>query len=251
MTPRGEESVAATGVRRAMALAVLTWVLLSSGCTRPLLERAIAARGGAIHSISREATADVALGFPGRWSWRFDYHVPDLLRWTLDTHGETQSVAFDGRTTRYFLGSAYLPSAPETLAGFATLVRWTAVTTLDALAEDPGASVREVPGHELPAGIAAGLQITYPDGARYVLHFGQDALLVGAEGPIDVPTIAEGRMRASYADFRTADGFVLPRSADYTLDGQPFFREIVSRWTVNDPRLTPARFAGPPPRAAR
>ena len=30
------------------------------------------------------------------WTWRFDYRVPDLLRWTLETYGDEQSVAYDG-----------------------------------------------------------------------------------------------------------------------------------------------------------
>ena len=139
-----------------MALvAAVALVALSSGCTRPLLERAIAARGGPIQSVSRDADAEVQRGFPGRWAWRFDYRVPDQLRWTLDTYGETQSVSFDGRTTRYFLGSAALPDAPATLAGFGTVVRWTAVTTLDALSgETSVATVRDL-------GIATGRDLAF------------------------------------------------------------------------------------------
>lgn len=260
MTSAGEGSGAAIRVApvkvrapgpRSSLVALLASAVLAAGCTRPLLERAIDARGGAIESVSREATADVEIAFPGRWAWRFDYRTPDLLRWTLDTYGETQSVAFDGRTVHYFLGSARLPSAPETLEGFGTLVRWTAVTTLDAVVDDPGVSVRELAAHELSQGTASGLEVTYADGARYVLHFDADTLLIGAEGPIDVPTIAHGRMRASYADFRVADGFVLPALATYTLDGRPFLRESVTRWIVNDPQLTPASFSGPPPRLER
>jgi hypothetical protein len=253
MTPAREGSFARKPVRRAVrATAVVALVALSAGCTRPLVERAIAARGGAMQSVSRDADADVRRGFPGRWTWRFDYRVPDQLRWTLDTYGEAQSVSFDGRTTRYFLGSASLPNAPATLAGFETVVRWTAVTTLDALAGGaPAATVRDLDARELPQGIAAGLEATYADGAVYVLYFDDRDLLVCAEGPIVVPTIASGRLRATYTDFATTDGYLLPRTADYTLDGEPFFRESVTRWTVDDPRLTPEAFAGPPPRPGR
>src|SRR5258708_770275 len=87
-------------------------VAVGAGCSRPLLERAIAARGGPLTSLSRDVEADVQAGFPGSWTWRFDYRVPDLLRWTLETYGDEQSVAYDGKDVHFFLGSARLADTP-------------------------------------------------------------------------------------------------------------------------------------------
>lgn len=231
----------------AVACAAIVLVTVVSGCARPLLERAIAARGGELQSVSRSSTADVVRGFPGAWQWRFDYRVPDRLRWTIETYGEEQSIAYDGTTVRYFLGSAALPETPAALGDFASIVRWTSVTTMDALARDPDVTLRELPREDAPAGAAAALEVRYrSDGARYVLSFDATDRLVAADGPITVPTIATGRMHASYSDFTTVDGYVLPRVGSYTIDGAPFFRETVLRWAPNDPRLGPASFAGPP-----
>jgi len=230
----------------------LIFALLSSGCAGSLVERAIIARGGPLTSLSRTSEADVHAGFPGRWRWRFDYTVPDLLRWTIETYGEEQSVAFDGTRVRYFLGSATLPSGPAALGDFQSVVRWTAVTTLDALRDDAQVALRELPQAELPGGVAAGVEVTYrSDGARYLLLFDDADLLIAAEGPIVLPTIAAGRMRARYESFATTAGYVLPARATYALDGRPFFDETVLRWAPNDPRPDAASFAGPPPRSVR
>lgn len=247
MTPRRDGSFTAILVVGALLAATL-----GSACTRPLLERAITARGGALTSLSRDAEADVHAGFPGRWRWRLEYAVPDRLRWTIETYGEEQSVSFDGSTVRYFLGSAPIPAAPAALGDFRTVVRWTAVTTLDALRDDPQVEVRELPRAGLPAGTASALEVTYrADGARYLLWFDAADLLVAAEGPIALPTIASGRMRATYTQFATTGGYVLPARGTYTLDDRPFFDERVLRWTPNDARLVPASFQRPPARAAR
>jgi hypothetical protein len=250
MTDPGEKS--SRRVRSAVAIVVLMLAPVAAGCTRPLLERAITARGGDLVSLSRVADAEVSRGFPGAWSWRLDYRVPDQLRWTIETYGEDQSIAFDGTQVRYYLGSAALPQVPSALADFMSIVRWTSVTTLDALASDPAVSVRELPRAALPAGAAAALEVIYrDDGDRYVLSFDGGDRLVGAEGPIVVPTIASGRMRATYADFSSTGGYDLPRSCTYTIDGTPFFRETVVRWVPNDLRLSAASFTGPPAPRAR
>lgn len=251
MTREGEESFSRVRTTAPAAAMIALLLLAASGCARPLLERAIAARGGTLESLSRASTAEVTRGFPGEWAWRFDYRVPDRLRWTIETYGEEQSIAYDGTTVRYFLGSARLPETPAALADFASIVRWTSVTTLDALARDPGVALRELPRDETPPGAASALEVRYrSDGARYVLSFDAADRLVAAEGPIAVPTIAAGRMRAAYEDFVTVDGYVLPRVGAYTIDGAPFFRETVRRWLPNDPRLGPASFTGPPAPAA-
>jgi hypothetical protein len=250
MTRTREES--SCGGRIAAAVALLSVAVAMAACTRPLLDRAIAARGGPLQSLSRTASAQVVRGFPGDWAWRFDYRVPDLLRWTIETYGEQQSVSFDGRTVRYFLGGATLPTPPAALGDFASIARWTSVTTLDALATDPDAELRELPARERPAAAAGALEVRYrSDGARYVLSFDAEDRLVAAEGPVVVPTIAKGRLRATWSDFSTTDGYVLPRIGDYAIDGEPFFRETVLRWVPNDPRLSPATFARPPASSPR
>ena len=246
MTTRREGSFSA-GV--ACVAGGLLLAVAATGCAGSMVERAIAARGGPLTTLSRDAEADVHAGFPGRWRWRFDYAAPDRLRWTIETYGEQQSVAFDGTEVRFFLGSARIAAAPPALGDFQSVVRWTSVTTLDALAENEQTTIRELARDELPAGAAAAIEVTFrADGARYLLIFDEADMLIAAEGPIVLPTIASGRMRAAYSRFETTDGYVLPRACSYTLDGQPFFDETVLRWTPNDPRLTPASFRGPPPR---
>lgn len=233
------------------AILLLVLVALLGGCTRPLLERAIDARGGPLTSLSRDVEADVKVGFPGTWRWRFDYRVPDRLRWTLETYGEEQSYAFDGATARYFLGSARIGADPR-VGDFRSQVRWMSVTTLDALVGSDAITLRELAADELPAGSAAGLDVTYrDDGSRYALYFDPGDRLIAAAGPIVIPTIAAGRMHAAFADFRDTSGFSLPYRGTYTLNDQPLFEERVLRYVPDDPRLERDDFRGPPPRAAR
>jgi hypothetical protein len=239
-------------VRSCVVVTCAAAVLAAPGCSRPLLQRAIAARGGALTSLSREANAEVHEGFPGSWAWRFDYRVPDSLRWTIETYGEEQSIAYDGRTVRYYLGEAAIGNAPAALGDFRSEVRWMAVTTLDAVAGNAALTSRELTRDELPPGVVSGLAVTYrDDGARYALYFDDDDLLVAAEGPVAVPTIASGRMHAVFSDFRDTAGYLLPYRGRYTIDARPLFDEQVVRYVPNDPALTAASFRGPPLASAR
>lgn len=248
MTPAGEESaargrLAATGLLLALLLAL-------ASCTRPLAERAIEARGGPLTSLARYAEADVHQGFPGTWRWRVDYHTPDLLRWTLETYGEEQTFAWDGAEVRYFLGSALLPPDSADVGDFRTVVRWTAVTMLGALEQDDRVEVAEIPAAELPPGVSAGLRVRYrDDGATYELHFDGDTLLVGARGPVAIPTIGAGELEARFSDFRRAGDYLLPYVGSYTLAGRPLFDERVLRYVPDDPALDAASFRRPPPLA--
>jgi hypothetical protein len=172
--------------------------------------------------------------------------VPDSLRWTIETYGEEQSVSFDGRAVRFYLGDAPV-GAPPGLGDFKSQVRWLAVTTLDALADDDRVLVRELAASELPPGVASGLGVTYrDDGARYALYFDATDTLVAAEGPIVLPTIAAGQMHAAFAEFGPAGGYRLPYRGRYTLDARPFFDEKILRYVPNDPLLTASSFSGPP-----
>ena len=240
-----------TPCRSLVAMLLAASLALGSGCARPLLQRAIAARGGPLTTLSRDVEADVYAGFPGTWTWRFDYRVPDSLRWTIQTYGEEQSVSFDGKAVRFYLGDAPV-AAPPGLGDFRSQVRWLTVTTLDALADDDQIVVRELAASELPAGAASGLAVTYrDDGARYGLYFDAADLLIAAEGPIVLPTIAAGQMHAAFTEFGAAGEYRLPYRGSYTLDARPFFDERILRYAPNDPRLTPASFSGPPVAAAR
>lgn len=248
MTPAGEKSTARG--RHLAARLLLALLATLPSCARPLAERAIAARGGALTSLTRFADADVHQGFPGTWSWRVDYRTPDLLRWALETYGEEQTFAWDGAQVRYFLGSASLPPDSATEDDFRTVVRWTAVTMLGVLEQDDRVEVEEMSSAELPAGAAAGLRVRYrDDGATYELYFDRDALLVAARGPVVIPTIGAGELEARFSDFRTVDGFVLPYVGSYTLAGRPLFDERVLRYVPDDPALDAASFRRPPPLA--
>jgi len=223
-------------------------VLVAAGCTAPLVERAIDARGGPLTSVSRDVQAEVHHPkIPGTWRWRIDYRTPDLLRWTLETWGEEQSFAYDGSRLRLFLGSAPLPSDPAVAEGFKTEVRWIAATALDVLADEARVAVQELPRAALPPGAASGLRVTWrDDGATYLLYFDARDRLTGASGPIAVPLIGAGELRASFEDFRAVDGFLLPHRGRYTLDGEPLFDETILRWRPDDPSLTPDAFTRPP-----
>lgn len=226
-------------------------LLLASGCARPLVERAIAARGGPLPRVSREVEARVYRAFPGTWRWRIDYAVPDLLRWTLETYGDEQSYVYDGEALRYYLGSGLVTADPAAASGFRTQVRWIALTNLDVLASHAGLRLEELDAGRLPPGVAAGLHATYADGAVYELYFDAGDLLVGARGPIVVPAVGAGELRATFGGFRDVSGYLLPQRGRYTLDGEPLFDETILRWVPGDPRLTPEGFLGPLPRTQR
>ena len=55
-------------------MAIVAIAAIAAGCTaRPLLERAIAARGGALQGVVLNAEAQVYAGVPGRWHYRRTY----------------------------------------------------------------------------------------------------------------------------------------------------------------------------------
>jgi hypothetical protein len=228
-------------------LAALACALVLAGCARGAVERAVAARGGLLHSSYREVDGSVHQGFPGEWSWEISYRTPDLLRWTIHTYGEDQSYVYDGRRVVLHLGTATLPVDPAAAAGFRTQARWFAVTSLDVLTDASLTTWEEIPVADLPPGVRRGLRASFRDGSGpYLLFFDDRDLLVAAEGDVALPPIGSGRLRADWQDFRDVGGFVLPFAGRYTLDGRPLMDERVRQWIPNDPTLTPASFAAPP-----
>jgi hypothetical protein len=72
------------GPRAQRATVFVALVAIAAGCTtRPLLERAIAARGGALQGVVLNAEAQVYAGVPGRWHYRRTYLAPDRYAWRI------------------------------------------------------------------------------------------------------------------------------------------------------------------------
>src|SRR5690349_22255225 len=114
---------------------------LASACTpRPVLDRAIAARGGPLHALVRETRADVQAGFPGRWHVRIALLVPDHYALTVVTATEANHYIFDGTAMRAFVGARPVAVERSRTSPLRTHARFTAVVNLDAL-RMPGASV--------------------------------------------------------------------------------------------------------------
>lgn len=225
-----------------MALSAV--VLVGSGCSSTLVERAIDARGGPLASYRKTVDADVKAGMPGTWAWEVAYRVPDSFRWTLHTHGEEQILLFDGRASRQQLGTVLLPPT-ATDDAVRSQAHWFAVTSLDVLA-DPTVSWREIPGAQLPAGAAAGIVARFgPDGPPFELYFDERDLLVRARGRVALAPIGSGLIEAEFTDYREVDGFLLPFAGTYRLDGADLMTERVRGWRPDDPSLEgPSVFSG-------
>lgn len=231
-------------VRAVVALAVAAGLV---GCARPLLDRAIAARGGPLGASLREVEATVHQGFPGTWTWRIALLEPDLVRWTIHTWGEEQSYVFDGSRVLLFLGSASLPVEPAAAGGFRSQARWLAVTGLDLLRDGRRVEVAEIPRDEVPAGATAGLRVRFrDDGATYRLWFDGRDLLVAAEGEVALPPVGAGPLRADFSGFAPVGGYLLPTAGRYVLAGRPLMEEKVLRWATNPPGLDAAALVAPP-----
>lgn len=207
-----------------------------------LVDAAIRARGGPLARFSRESEADVYYGFPGTWRWHIAFLGPDRLRFTLRTSAEDQHYVSDGETVRTYLGSALLSEEPARDACFATVARWIAITSLDALRE---MSWTELPAGALPPGAARGLRAHCAEAPEdpYHLYFDRSLRLVEARGPVSIPGIGSGTLGARFSDFRRAGRYTLPFAATCTLNGEPFFDERVLSVVPDDPSVGPASFA--------
>jgi len=231
MIPAYEES-------RPWLVAAVALVALAGApaCSRNLVERAIDARGGPLHSYRKEVDATVEIGIPGRWSWEVVFREPDSFRWSLHTFGEDQRLIYDGERVVHQLGSATLPPSPPD-DGVRSQARWFAVTSLDIL-ERPEVRWEELPPSELPPGVARGLRARFADGpSPFELYFDPGGLLVRARGRVEVQPVGAGLLDAAFSDYRFIDGFRLPFSGVYRLDGELLMRESIRRWRPNDPTI--------------
>ncbi|MBX3023539.1 hypothetical protein KF840_01375 [bacterium] len=219
--------------------------LLSCGCaTRPLLERALAARGGPLHGVVLDAAARVYSGAPGRWRYARVYLSPGLYAWRIETAGEPDTYIFDGGAVRAYIGAAATSVDASPTAPLRSHARWTAVSLLDGLTA-PDVSVAELPADEVPAGAREGLRVTFADGGTYRLGFDRRALLTSIDGPLDLSPLASGPASARYDDPRRVGGVTLPFRATYFAGGQRVAEEAIQAACVNPPALTPAAFTAP------
>lgn len=219
--------------------------MLAAGCTpRPLLERAIAARGGEVRGAVLNAEARVYAGVPGRWHYRRTYLAPDCYAWRIETTGDPDTYLFDGRVVRAFVGDAEVASDAGPAAPLRSHARWTGVTLLTGL-DAPGVTVVELPPAELPPGASEGLRVGFADGTTYRLGFDDRTLLMWADGPLDVWPLASGPVSVRYADQRAAGGVLLPHRASYFAGSRQLAEESIDAACVNPPALTPASFTAP------
>ena len=219
---------------------------LASGCaSRPLLERAIRARGGALHSLVRQAEADVQAGFPGTWEWRTVFLAPDDYAWSIVTAAGTDHYLFDGRVTRAFIGGREVSVDAGQQTPLRAHARFASVTNLDTVAASK-MLVAPLPAAELPPGVAAGVSVTLPDdGSRYRLGFDDRTRLVWATGPIEMPELGRGEVTARYDDFRRVRGLWLPFRTTYEINARPLAVERTIHLCPNEPGLGPASFERP------
>ncbi len=216
-----------------------------AGCTtRPLLERAIAARGGPVHGIVLDAEARVYAGVPGRWRFRRTYLAPDRYAWRIETAGEADTYVFDGSVVRSFVGDAEVAVDASPAAPLRSHARWTGVMLLDGL-DAPGVAVAELAPADLPAGAREGLRIRFADGATYRLGFGDQTLLMWIDGPLDLSPLAHGPASARYDDQRPAGPLLLPYRATYFAGDQRLAEESIVGACVDPPSLTPDAFSDP------
>jgi len=220
-------------------------VLLLAGCApRPLLDRAIRARGGPLHGMVIRAEAQVHAGAPGRWEWTRAFLAPDRYAWKIMTAADPHYHLYDGTTARSFIGAAEVSSDASPSAPLRSHARWTAVTNLDAL-RAPGVALAALPATELPSGAAEGLVATLPDGTRYRLAFDARTLLVWAQGPLDFSPVGKGDAIARFGDHRRAGRLLLPFTTSYALGDVRLADETARAICVDPSNLTPESFSNP------
>jgi hypothetical protein len=220
--------------------------LLSVGCApRPLLERAIRARGGAIRSLVSEDDATVHWGFPGVWRWRTVYFAPD--RYALTVHGATEAFhyLFDGATVRAFTGEQRVAQDTAPGAPLRTHARFAAVVNLDALRLPRYRVVPLAPGDLLPEA-REGLAVMELDtGSEYRLGFDARGLLAWATGPLDLDPLGRGQVTARFTAFHRVGGLLLPFRTSYALGDVALVDQDARAVCPNLAEVTVASFASP------
>lgn len=231
--------------RRGRAPALLLLAAALAACTpRPLLERAIAARGGAVEGLIVRVDADVYTGLPGAWQWTRALLLPDRYAWKVETSRDPDWYLFDGSTVRSFVGGAEVASDGSPRAPLRSHARFTAVANLDALAA-PGVTLVPLAAADLPPGAREGLEARFADGAVYRLAFDERTLLIWAQGPLDLSPIGAGDATARFSQHRAAGGRLLPFAISYAFGDRRLAVESIRAACVNPPALTPASFLHP------
>jgi len=220
-------------------------LVLGSGCARgPLLDRAIAARGGALDGLVRQVAAEVREGFPGAWRWRTVFQVPDRYCWSIETTRDPTHYCFDGTVVRAFTGAELISTDASPSAPLRSHALFMAVVNLDAL-RAPGVVVTPLPAAELPPGATEGLAAVLPgEPSRYRLAFDADGLLVWAAGTVDLDPFGRGDLQARFSDFRAEHGVVLPHRTEWLLGTETFADERLLA-ACPDPTLAADAFRDP------
>jgi hypothetical protein len=231
-------------VRTAWAL-VGCALALASCAPRPLLDRAIRARGGPLTSVVRQVEADVHVGFPGVWRWRTAFLVPQYYAATVYTTFGPNHYVFDGATTTAWIGGRRVSAVAAPHDSVRSQARFFAVTLLDVL-RLPGVAVAETPANALPPGIAAELTVVFADdGGRYRLGLDARDLVVRADGPVVLDPVGRGRVTAAFTAFARVGRWSLPHRTAWSLDGRPLADERTLRVCPEPPTLDAAAFAEP------
>lgn len=220
-------------------------LLILAGCApRPLLERAIRARGGPLTGLVSRTEARVYVGAPGTWQSTHALLVPDRYAWKIVTTADPLYHLFDGATARSFVGTAEVSSDASPRAPLRSHARWTAAVNLDAL-RAPGVAIAPLPVADLPAGVHEGLLAIFPDGTGYRLGFDDHTLLVWAQGFLDFSPFGKGDVTARFGNHRRAGRLLLPFATSYFLGATAIVDEKVLAVCVDPPGLTPASFGDP------
>lgn len=229
---------------RTRMIAIGLGVLLG-GCTpRPLLERAIAARGGPLRGVIMRAETRVYRVVPGRWRYTRTCRTAGGYAWLLDTAAGIDTHSFDGRVVRSFVAGELVASDASPTAPLRSQARWTAVSLLDVLTA-ADVVVQPLPPDELPAGAREGLSAAFSDGAVYRLAFDDATALVWMRGPLDLSPLAQGEAIVRFGDSRPVDGFLVPRRASYAVGGQHLADELLLDVCLTPAELTADDFAEP------
>jgi len=220
-------------------------LLLAAGCApRPLIERAIRARGGPLTGLVVRTENRVYAGVPGTWECSRAFLAPDRYAWKIVTAADPHFHLFDGTTARSFIGTAEVSSDASPNAPLRTHARWTAVVNLDAL-HASNVVVMPLAPSDLPTGVREGLLATFADGTGYRLGFDDRTLLVWARGPLDLSPVGTGETTARFQDYRRSGRLLLPFTVSYSLGTTPVADEHVLAACIDPPGLTAASFTDP------
>jgi hypothetical protein len=212
---------------------------------RPLVQRAIDARGGSIGALVRRSDATVHVGYPGRWRWRTIFSSPDRYAWSIQTTAEPTHYLYDGAAVRSFIGDAEVAAEPAATAPLRSHARLTGALLLDGLLA-PGLHVRELGASERPSGTVAALVVVFPDdGTRLVVALDEELLVASVEGPLDLSPYGMGAVRLDVTDYRRVDRRLIAHRLAWTMDGRALAEERVVAACVVRGRLGPERFGHP------